>query len=135
VIASPFAEYVGESGQSFDALVADQKGGKRSNWRGTRSSGERESRPDRGEGMVIEGAKIDIPACPKTKAEHIFAVRLTFAGIVKHLTARAGDIKGSRSMSLLTASIESTRLTRWNFGLGALTLLGVFAIALALILP
>jgi hypothetical protein len=35
-------------------------------------------------------------------------------------------------MSVLTASIESTRLTRWNFGLGALTLLGVFAIALAL---
>src|SRR6516165_2216391 len=41
----------------------------------------------------------------------------------------------SASMSLLTSSIESTRLTRWNFGLGALTLLGVFAIALALILP
>jgi hypothetical protein len=38
-------------------------------------------------------------------------------------------------MSLLTTSIESTNLTRWNFGLGALTLLGVFAIALALILP
>ena len=38
-------------------------------------------------------------------------------------------------MSLLTTSIESTRLTRWNFGLVALTLLGVFAIALALILP
>jgi hypothetical protein len=38
-------------------------------------------------------------------------------------------------MSLLTTSIESTHLTRWNFGLGALTLLGVFAIALALILP
>jgi hypothetical protein len=37
-------------------------------------------------------------------------------------------------MSLLTTSIESTRLT-WNFGLVALTLLGVFAIALALILP
>ena len=28
----------------------------------------------------------------------------------------------SASMSLLTSSIESTRLTRWNFGLGALTL-------------
>jgi hypothetical protein len=41
----------------------------------------------------------------------------------------------SASMSLLTTSIESTRLTRWNFGLGALTLLGIFAIALALILP
>jgi hypothetical protein len=39
------------------------------------------------------------------------------------------------SMSLLTTSIESTRLTRWNFGLVALTLLGVFAIALALMLP
>ena len=38
-------------------------------------------------------------------------------------------------MSLLTSSIESTRLTRWNLGLGALTLLGVFAIGLALILP
>jgi hypothetical protein len=38
-------------------------------------------------------------------------------------------------MSLLTTSIDSTHLTRWNFGLGALTLLGVFAIALALILP
>jgi len=34
-------------------------------------------------------------------------------------------------MSPLTASIESTRLTHWNFGLGALTLLGVCAIALA----
>ena len=41
----------------------------------------------------------------------------------------------SAFMSLLTTSIGSTRLTRWNFGLGALTLLGVFAIALALILP
>jgi hypothetical protein len=38
-------------------------------------------------------------------------------------------------MNLLTTSIKSIRLTRWNFGLGALTLLGVFAIALALILP
>jgi hypothetical protein len=38
-------------------------------------------------------------------------------------------------MSLLTTSIESTRLTRWNFGLVALTLLCVFAIALALMLP
>jgi len=38
-------------------------------------------------------------------------------------------------MSFLTTSIEPTRLTRWNFGLGALTLLGIFAIALALILP
>jgi hypothetical protein len=38
-------------------------------------------------------------------------------------------------MSLLTTSIESTRLTRRNFGLGALALLGVFAIVLALILP
>jgi hypothetical protein len=38
-------------------------------------------------------------------------------------------------MSLLITSIELTRLTRWNFGLGALTLLGVFAIALALALP
>jgi hypothetical protein len=72
---------------------------------------------------------------PTFRAEHIFAVRHTSAGIVKHFTARAGDIKEPRSMSLLTASIESTRLTRWNFGLGALTLLGVFAIALALILP
>jgi hypothetical protein len=93
------------------------------------------ARPDRSEGMAIEGAKIDSPACPTTGAEHIFAVRLIFAGIVKHLTTRAGDIKECRSMSLLTASIESTHLTRWNFGLGALTLLGVFAIALALILP
>ena len=42
---------------------------------------------------------------------------------------------GPLSMSLLTTSIESTRLTRWNFGLVALTLLGVFAIALALMLP
>jgi hypothetical protein len=38
-------------------------------------------------------------------------------------------------MSLLTTSIDSIHLTRWNLGLGALTLLGVFAIALALILP
>jgi hypothetical protein len=38
-------------------------------------------------------------------------------------------------MKLLTTSIPSIHLTRWNFGLGALTLLGVFAIALALILP
>jgi hypothetical protein len=38
-------------------------------------------------------------------------------------------------MSLLTTTINSIRLARWNFGLGALTLLGVFAIALALILP
>jgi hypothetical protein len=38
-------------------------------------------------------------------------------------------------MNPLSASIESTRLMRWNFGLGALTLLGVSAIALALILP
>ena len=38
-------------------------------------------------------------------------------------------------MNLLTTSIKSICLTRWNFGLGALTLLGVFAIALALILP
>jgi hypothetical protein len=45
------------------------------------------------------------------------------------------DTMETASMSLLTSSIESTRLTRWNFGLGALTLLGVFAIALALILP
>ena len=60
-------------------------------------------------------------------------VRLTSAGIVKHLTARGGH-NGIR-LHLLTSSIESTRLTRWNFGLGALTLLGVFAIALALILP
>jgi hypothetical protein len=41
----------------------------------------------------------------------------------------------SAAMSLFTTSIESIRLTRWNFGLGALTLLGVFAIALALTLP
>ena len=41
----------------------------------------------------------------------------------------------SAAMSLPNTSIESTRLTRWNFGLGALTLLGVFAIALALALP
>jgi hypothetical protein len=32
-------------------------------------------------------------------------------------------------------SRDSTGLTRWNFGLGALTLLGVFAIALAFALP
>jgi len=38
-------------------------------------------------------------------------------------------------MSSLTTSIESTHLTRWNFGLVAVTLLGVFAISLALILP
>ena len=63
------------------------------------------------------------------------SVRLKSAGIVKHLTARAGDIKEPALMSLLTTSIDSTHLTRWNFGLGALTLLGVFAIALALILP
>ena len=41
----------------------------------------------------------------------------------------------SPPMNLLTTSINSIRLARWNFGLGALTLLGVFAIALALILP
>ena len=63
-----------------------------------------------------------------------FAVRLTFAGIAKHLSAGAGHTE-SPSMSLLTTSIQSTRLTRWNFGLVALTLLGVFAIALALMLP
>jgi hypothetical protein len=51
------------------------------------------------------------------------------------LDRSGGDIQGSPSMSLLTTSIESTGLTRWNFGLGALTLLGVFAIALALALP
>jgi hypothetical protein len=38
-------------------------------------------------------------------------------------------------MSLLTTPIESTRQTRSNFGLVALTLLGIFAIALALGLP
>jgi len=38
-------------------------------------------------------------------------------------------------MSFLATSIESTRQTRWNYGLVALTLLGVFAIALALMLP
>jgi hypothetical protein len=64
-----------------------------------------------------------------------FAVRLTSAGIGKHLSARGGAQRNSPSMSLLTTSIESTRLTRWNFGLVALTLLGVFAIALALMLP
>ena len=48
---------------------------------------------------------------------------------------RSGWTNGIPSMSLLITSIESTRLTRWNFGLVALTLLGVFAIALALILP
>jgi hypothetical protein len=41
----------------------------------------------------------------------------------------------SSSMSLLTPSIESPRLTRWNFGLFAMTLLGVLAIAVALMLP
>jgi hypothetical protein len=46
-----------------------------------------------------------------------------------------GGHQGTRSMSLLTISIDSTHLTRWNFGLGALTLSGVFAIGLALILP
>src|SRR6516165_8943975 len=35
----------------------------------------------------------------------------------------------------LPAKMRIAGLTRWNFGLGALTLLGVFAIALALILP
>jgi hypothetical protein len=38
-------------------------------------------------------------------------------------------------MSLLTTSIESSRPTRWNVGLVALALLGVSAIALALMLP
>jgi hypothetical protein len=38
-------------------------------------------------------------------------------------------------MSLLATSIESTRQMRWNYGLVALTPLGVFAIALALMLP
>jgi hypothetical protein len=38
-------------------------------------------------------------------------------------------------MKPLSTSIESTRLPRWNFGLVALTLLGVFAIGLALMLP
>jgi hypothetical protein len=38
-------------------------------------------------------------------------------------------------MSLLTTFIELTRQTHWNFGLVALTLLGVSAIALALMLP
>jgi hypothetical protein len=48
---------------------------------------------------------------------------------------RPGRGRTESPMSLLTTSIESTRLTRWNFGLVALTLLGVFAIALALMLP
>jgi hypothetical protein len=95
-----------------------------------------------GEGFV--GEFLDVPHyhCrrPKIDGKRLRGrsspvVRLTSAGIVKHLTARAGDIQESPSMSLLTASIESTGLTRWNFGLGALTLLGVFAIALALALP
>ena len=65
-----------------------------------------------------------------------FAVRLTSAGILKHLTSPGGGTsRESRSMNPLSASIESTRLTRWNFGLGVLTMLGVSAIALALILP
>jgi hypothetical protein len=51
------------------------------------------------------------------------------------LDRSAGDIKGIPLYEPSHRSIESTRLTRWNFGLGALTLLGVFAIALALILP
>jgi hypothetical protein len=38
-------------------------------------------------------------------------------------------------MSLLTPPIESIRQTRTNFGLVALTLLGILAIALALSLP
>jgi hypothetical protein len=63
-----------------------------------------------------------------------FAVRLTSAGIAKHWSARGG-VQRNPPMSLLTTSIESTRLTRWNFGLVALTLLGVVAIALALMLP
>jgi hypothetical protein len=41
----------------------------------------------------------------------------------------------SSSMSLLTPSIKSPRVTRWNFGLLAMTLLGVLAIAVALMLP
>jgi len=62
------------------------------------------------------------------------AVRLTSAGIVDLLTPRAGH-NGIASMSLLTTPIESTRQTRSNFGLVALTLLGILAIALALCLP
>jgi hypothetical protein len=46
-----------------------------------------------------------------------------------------GNIQEFPPMGFLTTSIESTGLTRWSFGLGALTLLGVFAIALALALP
>jgi hypothetical protein len=42
---------------------------------------------------------------------------------------------GIPSMSLLTTPIESIRQTRSNFGLVALTLLGILAIALALSLP
>jgi hypothetical protein len=69
-------------------------------------------------------------------ADIVPPVRLTSAGIVKHLTARAGGTsRNSPTMGFLTTSIESTGLTRWSFGLGALTLLGVFAIALALALP
>ena len=64
-----------------------------------------------------------------------FAVRLTSAGIAKHSSARGGAHHRESRMSFLATSIESTRQTRWNYGLVALTLLGVFAIALALMLP
>ena len=63
------------------------------------------------------------------------AVRLTSAGIVDLLTPRGRGTTESPSMSLLTTPIESIRQTRSNFGLVALTLLGILAIALALSLP
>jgi hypothetical protein len=63
-----------------------------------------------------------------------FAVRLTFAGIAKHLSARGG----AHGIPLHEPSHHLNRVDpsdALEFGLVALTLLGVFAIALALMLP
>jgi hypothetical protein len=67
-------------------------------------------------------------SCPLQKGQ-IMGDELVLGAAVdlqhpKRLAVGRGTTE-SRSMSLLTTSIESTRLTRWNFGLVALTLLGV----------
>ena len=56
---------------------------------------------------------------------------------MKHLTSPGGDFMGIPLYDPCHRldRVDPSDMTRWNFGLGALTLLGVFAIALALILP
>jgi hypothetical protein len=61
--------------------------------------------------------------------------RRKFAGIAKLLEVRGWVARETFSMSLLDSSIESNLLTRRNFGLIALTLLGVLSIAIAVMLP